>query len=268
MNENRRPISKREFLKLFSLAASANLLAACAEPQRPSATPKPASVPDVSKPTAVSKTIPLPTNPAPEQPGFIVPKPAEKSSTPAISSELLQSDSRTKLTLEQAKQGEKVDVNKPLVEYVFRFPWEGNSAIIALLDTVEADQQQQQKEKTAAVLLSADCIYDAFQQNNDLGRAITPGAWRPRKRLDKLTANVSVPSEIGVPKPVLNVREIRYKSVDQQCKETTASERLKDFVSKINWDDIPKDTGRFIGWFASKLAEGLRSGLSTPTPTH
>lgn len=170
-------------------------------------------------------------------------------------------DLEIKHRLEQAQKDEIVRLDDVLVEKVLRFPWEGGQAYIATLDTLNPNE----KPEIAAVLLSADCLYETFRRENELGSAIfLGGAWKPEKRVDHLTAEVSAPSAIGVPVPILNTKSVTYKSLTQSCKEETALERLKEAAAKIKWGEIPEDTGQFIGWFTREFLEGLKRGLQNP----
>jgi hypothetical protein len=228
--------SRRVFLKGGLLAASNALISCTATPQ-----------------THLPTLEPLASTPVftPEK------KPTLALETPIPSAEaFLEKDFQIKNLLEQARKDEILQLDNVLTKHIFRFPWEGGEAYLATLGALT----QEEESKIIAITLSADCLYEIFKKENLLDENLFPGVWKPEKRVDQLTGKVLMPAEIGVPLPILNLQSLTYKNLTQFCQEETALERLKKLVSKINWQQLPEDTGEFFSWFSREFSEGLKKG--------
>ncbi len=177
--------------------------------------------------------------------------------------EAAQSDDFIRSRIEQAKSGEILILENVFIKDIIRIPWEGKEAYIATLYTTESNL----KSRLTAVVMSSDCIFDSFRDAGDLGPSTSIGIgriWQPTTRLRLLSAK----TQIATGTPILNAEQISHKGNTRSCKETTAFEKLRGFVSRVNWREMPQDTARLIGWFTREFIEGLRQGFSTPTPTH
>lgn len=165
-------------------------------------------------------------------------------------------------SLKEAKDNEIVGVRDALIGTIVRIPWEGGSAVVATLDT----RTDPNKTKVEAVVLSADCVFDALEKNNKLGGP-SKGAWKPNEPVDLLEAKVTTPYSVAVPKPIIEAIRIVYKGEKFDCHEEKALERLKEAVGKIDWDNIPENFGEAIGRIFQGIREGIQRGLATRTPT-
>ncbi len=232
---NERLVPRRKLLE-WALLSLGGVITSCATSTESPFSPqkKPVPTPKIFSPTII-----------PDQAEF------------PFSSAYLQNDFAIKTLIEQAQKHEIIKIENILIGYIFRFPWEKGEAYIATLETIN----QEEKTQTTALLLSADCLYEALRKDDALGSNLLPGIWHPQKRIDFLKAEVAIPSEIGVPVAILNLKDLCYQGSTQNCEEETAIERLKETITKIKWDQLPQETGEFIGWFSKEFLKGLKRGI-------
>lgn len=219
--------------------------------------------------TLVSKETPSPTvtkpPTLPEKGPTPVPTPTVKEPIATVTSVpakgMSKEDLEIQRQLQQAKNGEVLQLKNALIGYIIRSPWFGGPAIISTLDT-----QEDVNFKRAAVILSSDCIFDALRAENKLPNPIGPGVWRPNIRIKQLTASVSSEYSVVMPRPILEAKSINYMDKVVDCREEQAIDQLREFVKGINWEDIPENIGEALGAALRQFIQGLRRGLGTSTP--
>jgi len=157
----------------------------------------------------------------------------------------------------EAKKGEVLTLVNPLIGYIIRFPWVSGEAVLATLDTDEGDGF-----KRAGIVLSADCLYERFRQEGELGESLGWGVWRPNEKVDQLKVTVLASYSLTMPRPILEAESIFYKDQLLKCEQVKAVNELKEIVKDINWEEIPEDVGSIVGTIIHRFYQGFKEGFS------
>ncbi len=242
---NRIEVSRRQFIRGMTLAVGTGLITACTPSESPPVPRK--VVPQGSIPIVKGSVLATPTATIDT---------IRREFTPTAFAPL--QDEAIKRTVDQAQTDETIRLDNAFIGHIIRIPWEGKEkeAYITTLDVVDENK----KPKTTAIFLSSRCIFDNFEQNNQLGNPVFPGIWRINRRVDNIVAQVVLSSDPVNPKAILNVKQLTQNGRATNCQEETAFDDLK----KIPWKEMPEDVAQLIGWLAKQGLNGFRRGFQTP----
>ncbi|OGE37733.1 hypothetical protein A3B45_04785 [Candidatus Daviesbacteria bacterium RIFCSPLOWO2_01_FULL_39_12] len=220
----------------------------------PDRLPSPTPIPTRVEPTAVPTPVPF-------KPIIPTPTPGREQA-PSIPSSP-QDNINRRLTTE-SKVDETLALRNVLIGNIFRVPWEGGEAYITVVDALN----QNNRPEMVGLILSSNCIFDRLRERNDLGSSFLSllGAWTPNQRIDNLQVEVLASSSLTNP-AILNAKRLSDGGVDRNCVEVTALQRLKEQISRVSWNELPKDIGRLAGWIGAELLRGIREGIASGTPT-
>lgn len=243
-----------------------SILLTCS-PVQPGGTPPPTELPHFPAPRPTEIILPTPTpirinTPTPQPIRIFPPIPTavRRESTPVIPSSA--QDNRNRDLIVEGENGEILVLNDVLIGNIFRTPWENREAYVTVINTVMGGADQM-----IGIGLSTDCVFDRLRERRDLGNPIVPGlgAWTPNKRIDQLTVEVLLSSSANP--AIVNAKKLVDRGIEKNCLEITALQRLKEQISRIRWNEMPRDIGKLAGWIAAEFIRGIREGISSGTPT-
>lgn len=158
-----------------------------------------------------------------------------------------------------AKEHESISLSFVPISHITSLPWIDGSAYLGII---------RMNEETAAILTSADCVFDRLRETDQLGPSTGPGLWRPDKRIDQLEAVVSVPYSLASPFPLLDLESITLEGKTSTCKTEKFADRLREFLKgiDIDWQHIPENLGELLARTYQNFLRGIQKGLTTPTP--
>lgn len=215
--------------RLLAIAGLAGIASACAPVVRPTVTHRP----DLGSTVGFTSEAPTPAASATT---------ARETGTP-------NPDQLLRQRIEGALEGEPITLEKPLIEYVARFP--GDLIYATLAEAVEGD------DDSYALVKNFDCVFEVLGMENQLGEVqeieIEPGVgvdpvvfrlWKPLVRVERLGVTVS----LGVP-TILRVDSVVHAGHALSCPE-------EPFL------DLPgaSEVGRSIGRVFWEFVEGFEEG--------
>lgn len=237
--------------------------ASCTNPstELPSSTTiAPTSSPFV-KETPLPSPIPAATLPPPKDTPRS-PTPTAKPASTASPAPEGSGDAEIKRQVEQAKGGQIVVINRGKVGLLTRYPWITGTGIgTAIFATLNTENNG--KKATAAVLFQADCLHRALEEQGVLG-VLRYNSWMPNVRVDSMRAKVSAPTTVVSSVPLLDLEEITFRGKPYICHEVTAGERLKNFLSGVNWQSAPEDLAESLAREARRVFDAIRRGFGNP----
>ena len=125
-----------------------------------------------------------------------------------------------------AKRGDVIELNQ-LRLYIWRTPWLGGDAYWArLLANYPGKIRFKQ----------ADCVYDEYSQNNDLGDPVGDAEWQPEKTLKSAVVYVSI-SQSKFVDPFLTFLQITYDNGTETGETITCDVDTLEEDAKNAWNN-------------------------------
>ncbi|MBI2327512.1 hypothetical protein HYU92_04295 [Candidatus Curtissbacteria bacterium] len=210
----------------------------------PTRTPEPTA-------TFVPTRTPMPTSTPIRIEPTSTRSPIRVEATPNISG-MSDLDKRNKELLENAMNGQIVNLEGTLVSRIYRIPFLGEGDAGKEAYVAELSVENNRQVEVVSQTLSADCIYTSMMQNRQLGESsgLPFGrlrVWDQKQRLDGIDILVGFFN---------NATKVSNLGQTLTCEVQKIRDEVAAILSNVSWKQAPRETGRAIVWLIGELFSG------------